>query len=247
MIRTILIDDESKSRTILRSLLAETSVEIQIVGEADGYMSAIELITNEKPDLVFLDIELGADNGFDLLRHYPDPFFQVIFVSAHSEYAVKAFKFTAVDYLLKPVDPEELTQALMRMKKRWQQGMEVKFEQKKETPASYLEFSIRDEILFVKPSDILYLEARGAYTMIFFADGTQNLYTINIGQLEKKLESLQFFRVHRSYIINLSYIKKIVKEDRVYALMENGEKLEISRRNRTEFFERLRTSYDNHL
>jgi two-component system, LytTR family, response regulator len=200
----IVVDDERLARKELRSLLSEFA-EISIVGEAENLTAAVALIQTEKPEIVFLDIQLQNENGFDLLEKV-EKNFKLIFVTAFDNFAIRAFEINALDYLLKPVNPERLAKTLERL---------FEPEKKNETSLRKLEYEDRiflevgDRSKFLKINDIKYISADGDYTQIYTVDGGKYLVTKSLKEWEERLPQKYFVRIHRSTIINFEFIEKV--------------------------------------
>lgn len=238
MIRCILVDDEPKSTLVLSHLLKDHFPDLEIVGEANDAASALELIRELDPDLVFLDIELGDTLGFELLDSFLEPFFQVIFVSAYSQYALKAFQYEATDYLMKPVSVENLEKSIHRVRRSLKKELDVNSTLPKEK--SYLDLSKGESTEILDMQEILYLEASGSYTRILLRNGKSHVVTSHIGAIEEQAHSKWLIRIHRSYLVNFMAIKRVIKDGHYKVEMDNGEVLEVSRRNKTDFIKKIR-------
>ncbi|HEY4336282.1 MAG TPA: LytTR family DNA-binding domain-containing protein [Puia sp.] len=246
MIKTILVDDEVDSVRILQRLLETYCPKVSIVGAAGGVESALELIHETRPDLVLLDIEMSQGNAFDLLNQLLPLTFQVIFVTAFDNYAIRAFKYSAVDYLLKPVDIDDLRDAIARVKEEPETkdlaeqmkillnnvGMLHLAQQKMAIPTV-------TGLNFVPVQDILRFEAKGNYTIIYLATGDTVMATRTIREYEEVLPENIFCRIHSSHIINLTRIEKYQKGRGGSVLMEDGTAIEVAARRREEFLRRL--------
>jgi two-component system LytT family response regulator len=246
MIRTVLIDDEEDSIRVLKRLLENYCPRINIIGQADGVESGLRLIQTEKPDLVFLDIEMTRGNAFDLLNQLQPIDFQVIFVTAFDNYAIKVFKYSAVDYLLKPVDIENLCAAVERvMEKTNSNGLFDKIKvmmQNMETihqTQQKMAIPTTSGFIFIQIVDMLRLEANGSYTNIFLDNGKQILATRNIKEYEDLLPSNSFCRIHNSHIINLNKIQKYQKGRGGYVTLDDGSSIEVASRRREDFLNRF--------
>jgi len=246
MIRTVLIDDEIDSIRVLQRLLEGYCPEVSIVGKADGVEMGVHVIQSTKPDLVFLDIEMTHGNAFDLLNQLQPVEFQVIFVTAFDNYAIRAFKYSAVDYLLKPIDIDDLRASLGRVLQRVQGKT---FVDQMETLLYNVEtFQLTQQkmavptltgLVFIPIKDIMRFEAKGSYTTIFLTNTEQIIATRNIKEYEDLLPSAIFCRVHNSHIINLHKIQKYHKGRGGYVVMEDGTNIEVASRRREEFLQRL--------
>jgi two-component system LytT family response regulator len=246
MIRTVLVDDETDSIMVLEKLLETACPAVNIVGRADGVVSALAIIQSVRPDLVFLDIEMTQGNAFDLLNQLQPFTFEVIFVTAFDNYALRAFKYSAVDYLLKPVDIDDLQKAVEKASsqvqvRNVQEQMQILLENVGTFQLSQqkIAFPTLTGLTFVIMGDIVYLEAKGSYTMIHLSDKRQITVTKNIREYEEMLPELIFYRVHKSHIINLQKIQKYQKGRGGYIVMEDGSSIEVASRRREEFLQRL--------
>jgi two-component system, LytTR family, response regulator len=246
MIRTVLVDDEIDSIRVLERLLETFCPQVTIVGKADGVETALRVIQSSQPDLVILDIEMTHGNAFDLLNQLQPIDFQVIFVTAFDNYAVRAFKYSAVDYLLKPVDIDDLRDALDRVTEKAQEKgvmnkMKVLLDNMGTLNLSQQKMAVPTitGLMFVAIRDIIRFEAKGNYTVIFLHNGDQVMATRNIKDYEDLLPDSIFCRIHNSHIINLQNIQKYNKGRGGYVIMEDGSSIEVAIRRREEFLRRL--------
>jgi two-component system LytT family response regulator len=205
----------------------------------------IEAINRLKPDVVFLDIQMQRETGFDLLTRLKQIDFELIFTTAYSEYAIKAFKFSAIDYLLKPIDVPELQAAIEKVSKKRENNISARIEHLIHNlkPASSQKFKIAlpssDGLVFVKVEEILYCEAESNYTQIHLVNGAKHLVSRTLKEYEDLLSDQDFFRIHNSYIINLNLIKNYVRGEGGYVVMTNGKSLDVSKRKKESFLSRL--------
>jgi two-component system LytT family response regulator len=234
MIKALLIDDEKKSTLTLKKLLSKYCSDFIVEGEADNIKDALRLIRQKDPDVVFLDIEMADGSGFDLLKKYDNPFFRIVFVTAHSRYAVKAFKFSAIDYLLKPVDIDDLKRAADKVRNSIRDGMLLKASEFDK--GAMLKLRAKKDYLTVSANHIIRMKAFGSYTRITLLNNEEHLVSLNLGTMEAKVDKKVFVRIHRSEIININHILRILKSDALYAEMMGGIKVEISRRSRPILF-----------
>jgi len=245
MIRTVLVDDETDNVRVMQKLLETYCPQVNIVGTAEGVESALQLIRTVKPDLAFLDIEMIQGNAFDLLNQLLPLQFQVIFVTAFDAYAIRAFKYSAVDYLLKPVDVDDLCRAVEKAEAKLAQKdmaqIRTLLENFGAAQLSQQKMAIPTltGLSFVKISDIIRFEAKGHYTGIYLSNGEMMLTTRNIKDFENLLPEAIFYRVHNSHIINLQRIQKYQKGRGGYVIMEDGTSIEVASRRRQEFMQRL--------
>ncbi|MBT1686346.1 LytR/AlgR family response regulator transcription factor [Dawidia soli] len=247
MITSIIVDDELKSRESLKILLEDFCENVTVKALCQNIAEAIEAIQENKPDVVFLDIQLQRETGFDLLTRLPEIDFEVIFTTAYSEYAIKAFRFSAIDYLLKPIDIEELKRALTKVEKRKGDTIATRLQQLMQnlrtgsTDNYKLTLPTSDGLLFVKIQDILYCEASSNYTEITFADGKKCIVSRTLKEYEDLLADHNFYRIHNSYLINLNAIKKYVRGEGGYVIMNNDKSLDVSKRKKEGFLSRIGT------
>ncbi len=233
MIKTVVIDDETNGRNIIKSFVEKYCSGIEVTGEADSVASGIECIKEHNPDLVFLDIQMQDGTGFDLLEKLPKKSFKLIFVTSFDHYAIKAFKFSAVDYILKPVDPDQLIEAVEKVKAMSPgETVESKIDvlisninslEKIALPAS-------DGIRFVKINDIVRCESDNNYTMFYLTGKEKILVSKTLKDYEALLSGSKFYRVHKSHLVNLKYIAKYVPGEGGYLILEDGSHVDVSRR-----------------
>lgn len=246
MIRTLLVDDEIDSILVLRKLLEIHCPEVKVVGQADGVQSAMAAIGRELPDLVLLDVAVNDGSAFDLLNSLKEISFHVIFISAYDTHAIHAFKYSAVDYLLKPVDGGQLGKAVDRAIERSNvMGMEERLrvllnnigalqlaQQKIAVPTM-------NGLTFVSLKDILRLESKGGYTIIILADGKQLMTARSIKEYETVLPECIFYRVHNSHIVNLNRVREYQKGRGGHVIMEDHSSIEVAVRRREDFLRKL--------
>jgi len=238
MIRAIIIDDIPEARTVLKSDLENYCVNIEVIGEAEGVVSGAKLIKELKPDLVFLDIQMQDGTGFDLLEILPNKDFKLIFTTASDEYAVKAFKFSAVDYLLKPIDPDELMDAVSKVEQQDQSTDRIGLLKENFDQPKRLALNTLDKIHIVEVAEILRCESHINYTMFYFTDGTKLLVTKTLKEFDKLLTDHHFIRVHQSHLINTRFIKEFSKSDG-YIFMKDSTKVPVSTRKKQVLMEMI--------
>jgi two-component system, LytTR family, response regulator len=202
--KAIIVDDERLARKDLRSLLADYP-GTEVVGEADSVTAAVQLIAETSPDIIFLDIQMPGESGFDLLER-TELKARVIFVTAFDEYAIRAFEVDAVDYLLKPVNPDRLRAAMERLEK---EVVPVEPSKQRLEIEDSLFLSVNSRLKFIKVSAIVCIQAAGDYSEIFLADGKKGLVQKKMGEWEDRLPSSHFCRIHRSTIINMDCIDRV--------------------------------------
>ena len=244
MINTVIVDDEKKGRELLQILLREHCPAVNVVGVAEDISKALDLINLLDPDLIFLDIQMPGGSGFDLLEKIGERKTHVIFVSAYHEHAIKAFKFSAIDYLLKPVDEEELVKAVKKAETLITKPQAPKDNKLPKANVAIdrnkrLALSTNLGLVFVEISDIERCEAAGKYTVCFLTDGKEIIVTKNLKEFEDVLSGYNFIRVHHSHLINLEYIKQYHKGRGGYVMMKSGNTITVSQRKKDEFLKRL--------
>lgn len=247
MIRTVIIDDEARSRETIREMIRLYCANTQVVAEAEDVRSGISAIRTHKPDLVILDIKMPDGSGFDLLRQIMPVDFRVIFVTAFEEYAIKAFKFNAVDYITKPVDPIELQVAIDRVSKIIETGNINNQLQKMldgiGKPASQdnkkIILKTADIIHVLEFDDILRCESDRNYTVFILENGERIMVSKSIKEFEEFLEENNFCRIHQSHIINLTHLRKFKKDELICILKDNSE-IPVAYRKRDDLLKVLR-------
>jgi two-component system, LytTR family, response regulator len=233
--KAILIDDEKNNLDNLRQLLLAYCPSVQVVATAMNTTDGKLIIHEHKPDIVFLDIQMPKKSGFDLLRELDQYTFEVIFVTAYDQFAIQAVKFAAVDYLLKPVNIEELQAAVDRaeirskQKKQNQQLENLLHLLSQNKEEHRIALATLKETRFVNTGTIIRCESSNNYTTFFLKDGEKLIVSKPIYEFEELLSGYGFIRPHQSHLINRSYIKSLVKEDGGYLLLENGVQIPISR------------------
>lgn len=233
--KAIIIDDEKHARENLYSLLERFCPEIEILGIGTGVTEGLGLIEKLKPELVFLDVEMQDGTGFDLLKRVPQINFQVIFVTAHNHFALDAIKWSALDFLLKPVDPDELKQAVNKFQKVKQQQDQFDLLLEEKPQKEKIALPTSDGLLFVKVKSIVRLEAEGCYTHFKVMGGPDIMVSRTMKDYIEMLPPSSFFRVHKSHYINLNYLQKYSNRDGGAAIMENGDNVPVSRTHKDEF------------
>ncbi|HEY4111642.1 LytTR family DNA-binding domain-containing protein [Puia sp.] len=246
MLRTLLVDDEPDCLDVLRHLLKTHCPGAEIVGEAGTVESALHLIGRCTPDLLLLDISLKNESGFDLLKHLGAVAPQLIFVTAWDNHALRAFKYSAIDYLLKPVDGEELRAAVERAAKRAEEkGLTEKLDtlmsnlSALQHPQQKMAVPTMNGLSFISLSNVRRLEAKGSCTAIFLDSGDAIVTTRSIKEYEDLLPATIFYRVHYSHIINVNKVRKYQKGRGGYLVMEDGTPIEVAQRRREDFLQIL--------
>lgn len=233
----LIIDNEPALRGTLKELIKYSGFGYSVILEASGVKEGLEVIHAENPDIVFLDIEMEDGTGFDLMKQISNPQFQLIFVTAHNQYAVDAFKFSAIDYLLKPVDPEYLKISLEKAaanikSKLLSEQIEVLLQQLsgKADKDKRIVLKDIDNIYFVRITDIMYCMADGTYTRFYLQNQKDILVSKNLKEYENLLEPLGFLRTHHSYLVNPDKITIYDKSDGGALILEGGLSVPVSQR-----------------
>ena len=241
MIKTIIIEDEKQSREVLQLMLENYIDIIELVDSCDTAEKGIESIQKYGPQLVFLDIEVPRMNGFQMLRKLDTINFDIVFTTAYDKYAINAIKISALDYLLKPIDKEELSNAIQKSaqnieQKNTKDRIDILF--KNLTQHNALDRTITltsvDGIRFIKMKDIVRLEANGRYTKFYLANKDVILSSRTLGDFEEALSSNEFFRIHEAHIVNLLYIERFHKGNN-YVLLSDKTELPLARRRKEDF------------
>lgn len=246
MISAIIIEDEHKSVETLKGLLSRYCPAVNVVDIAGGYREGIEKIRIHRPDVIFLDIQMPDGSGFKVLEELKGMEFDVIFTTAFDQFAIKAIKYSALDYLLKPVDPQELIEAVRKVenkKKRYDKDKNIEalldnLKAPGEDPHKIV-LSTSEKIHVIDVNDILRCESDNYYTHFFFTDGSKLLVSKTLKENEELLSHHNFIRPHKSHLINTGYIKSYVKQDGGHIIMTDGSKIPVSRRKKEKIMEIL--------
>jgi two-component system, LytTR family, response regulator len=245
MLTTVIIEDEVDSQVLLDQILKEYCPMVENKGIAGCKESALALIRSVKPDLVFLDIQLQDTNAFALLDILKDIDFKIIFTTAFAEYAIKAFRYEAVDYLLKPYTPKDVISAVSRIKdKPIEKNLYPSLSSRLSSinlgqAVEKLSIATTEGIVVYNLDDILRFEADGPYSMVFSKNNKKTFTSRTIKDFEAEISSAVFFRCHKSHLINLREVEMFLKEDGGFAVLTNGERIPVSRRKRQEFIDIL--------
>jgi two-component system LytT family response regulator len=245
--KVIIIDDEQSNQENLKHLLQVYAPDLKICATAGDINNAFNIVSLHQPDLVFLDIQLHAHTGFDLLKQLEEITFEVIFVTAYNQYGIEAIKFAALDYLLKPIDIDELKEAVNKARKAIQQKrknerlnylLDYLKDDKKNTPRIAL--PMFNEIRYVNVSDIVRCEADNTYTKFMLNNGEKILVSKTLKEYVEMLSRYGFIRSHQSHLINLTYIRSWLREDGGSLQLNDGTKIPVSKQNREKVKEALR-------
>ncbi|MBN3035361.1 MAG: response regulator transcription factor [Bacteroidales bacterium] len=247
LIRAVVVEDEKKSRETLTGLIRLFCKNVEIVAEADGMQTGIEAVRKHLPDIIFLDIQMPDGSGFRLLEELAGVDFEVIFTTAYDQFAIKAFKYSAIDYLLKPIFPDDLMDAVrkaehkMKTKQNARKGIEVLLDNVRragDQPPKIV-LSTLEQLHVVGVDDIIRCESDNYYTVFFFTNGKKLIVSRTLKENEELLSEYNFIRPHKSHLINVKYIKGFLKSEHGLILMTDGSRVPVSRRKREYIMEIL--------
>ena len=250
MLKAIIIDDEAPARSNLKEILKEHFREVEVIDEAGSVKSGVKLLKHTTPDIVFLDIDLSDGSGFNILEQLGQINFKVIFVTAYDTYAVKAFQFDALDYILKPIELKQLHGAIEKAK----ESLNKSFITKAELENILSNFSRSEEdrklclnesnkVSFIPIKDIVKLVADGSYTVFHFSDQTKKTTSKALINYEKQLPDNMFYRIHQSTVVNLNYIREFNKSEGGYVTLTDDTILEVARRRKDGLLALLQQKY----
>ena len=245
MLRSIIIDDETNSSSALREKLKQYFPQVNIIAICNNGHEGIEAIESLKPDIVFLDIEMPKINGFTMLQKLTYRNFELIFTTAYDHYAIKAIRFSALDYLVKPIEIEELRQAINRVEEKQQASPNQRLELLLDNLGHKIHERLRIAIPtnsgleFLKVEQIIYLEASVNYTHIFLQDGRKYTASRTLKDFEEMLPADTFLRIHHSHIINKNFAEKYIRGEGGQVVLSNGTILDIAKRKKTEFLKAI--------
>lgn len=241
--KAIIVDDEIHSIEMLEWLLKTYCPEVEILTTCNSAEEGLKALNNLNPDIVFMDIEMPKMNGFEILDQVKDKNFEIVFITAYDKFAVRAFKYSAINYLLKPVDPDDLILTIKRVeekKTKTESGqVELLFQSllKKNTQVERIALSSNDGLVFVQTAEIMYCRAESNYTHVVFQNGKKVLVARTLKEIDETLSGKDFFRVHASFLVNINHISRFVKGDGGYIVMPDDTQITISRSKRDEFFQ----------
>lgn len=247
MLKALLVDDEQKSCLALQKLLTSYCPNVDVFAQASNVDDALAIL-QQNPDiqLVFLDIEMPGKSGFELLESYESPEFRVIFTTAYDQYALKAIRLSALDYLLKPIHIKELIKAVNKAEQHFQSETYAKSYHQlihhiknPNQPNPKIALPTNEGLIFITVDQIIRCQAEGNYTKIVYSQSQEILASRKLREFESMLESYNFFRIHHSHLINLSYLSEYKRGDGGVAIMVDGSEISISRRKKDEFLEKL--------
>ncbi len=232
-IRAVIVDDDKLSIAHLTNLISKNAHEVEIVATFENPEEALEKIPALAPQLLFLDVEMPGLSGFDLLKKLPAINFEIIFTTAHDQYAIRAIRFAALDYLLKPIRPDTVQETIDRVKEKLtqkQNGHEKSLPLNNDKELNNLAIPTLEGLLFVNLEDVVRCESDDKYTKIYQADKKMILASRTLGDFEDLLGTSGFFRIHKSHLINLKHLKRYIKGEGGQVVMSDGSTLDVSRR-----------------
>lgn len=239
---TVIIDDEPDSVDFIASIISEYCPGLEVTGKAHNVNDGAKLISEIKPELVFLDVEMPNGTGFDLLTHFPEKDFDVVFITAFNHYAIRAIKFSAVDYILKPINISEFIEAVGRVVHKRStntyptgKNFEALLENLRSVNPTRLVIPTSDGREYLNPRDIIRIEADRSYSWFFLTGNRKILVSKHLKEFQELLNDRNFFRPHNSYLINLDFVKKFVRHDGGYIEMTDKARIPVSR-NRKDLF-----------
>ena len=243
MIRCVIVEDEEIARRVLKSLLAQYCQDVMVCAEADDVASGKNMIEMFRPDLVFLDIEMPGGSGFKLLSSVENIDFEVVFITAYEQLAIKAIRHDALDYILKPIDPKELVAAVEKVKEaKYKKTLKKQYDNilknldPEQLVVRKISLSTTDKIHLIDVDDIIRCESDNYYTKIFFKDGNSLLVSKTLKEIDQKLEEYDFVRTHKSHLVNIRYIKNFIK-DEMMVVMADDTKVPVSKRKKERILE----------
>lgn len=232
----ILVDDEDNARNLLQRIIKDYFKEVDVVGTASSAKEGLQLANDKKPDILFLDIEMPGGTGIGLTEGLIySPF--IIFVTAYEHYAIKAIKAGAFDYLLKPIDIDDLQKTIQKIKSKNNSGSEIKENIKSLEQKSNLVLPVKEGVLYIKQNEILKLEADGSYCTIYLKNNQKHIVSKNLKEISEQLNSQLFFRCHASYVINIEEVSKLLKTEGTFVQLSDSSKVPVSRKYKDDFLE----------
>jgi len=244
MLKAVIIDDEADAVNSIELIINEYCNNVMVVGKAYSASEGKEVIISKSPDIVFLDIEMPRGNGFDMLEMIPDRDFQVIFITAYNNWAIKAFKYNAIDYILKPIDIDDFIRAVDKAEKSKSSNKNIDVDRYKELLSNIsnktlnkIAISTSEGIEYIEIEKIIRFEGDGSYSKVFIVDQTYILVSKNLKEFQELLEDNDFFRTHNSHLINLAFVKKYVMKDGGHIEMKDNSIVPISRRKKEAFID----------
>jgi two-component system LytT family response regulator len=235
-LKTVIVDDEPDAVGFINSIIGEYCPELEVVGKASNIIEGVSEIRLNKPDLVFLDVEMPNGTGFDLLAQFPEKEFEVVFITAFNHYAIKAIKFSAVDYILKPININEFIEAVKRViekrknkTSRSSDALKVLMENLRSPHPSRLAIPTSEGMEYLNPKDIIRIESDRSYSWFFITGNRKVLVSRHLKEFQDLLGDRSFFRSHNSHLINLRFVRKFIRHEGGIIEMQDGTQIPISR------------------
>ncbi len=243
MITAVIIDDETNAQEVLAWQLKQYCPQVELAGCAGNVADGIKLIHEAEPQLIFLDIEMPVQNGFDLLEAFENPTFDIIFTTAYNQYAIKAFKFSAFDYLLKPIDAEDLKTAVSRYagktSRSVKEQLKVLSAQMQFKSPNRIAIPSNDGLMMIKPEQLVRCESESNYTKVFLENKQKIVVAKTLKELEDVLTGFGFYRIHHSHLVNLTHVVSYIRNDGGYVLMSDGSHITVARNRRSGFIDQF--------
>lgn len=245
MIKAIIIDDEKDAVSFIKSLIEEYCEDVKVIGEANSAKEGYKTINELNPDLVFLDVEMPNGSGFDLLKKFEKIKFKIIFITAYNHYAIQAIKYSAMDYILKPIDIEEFTNAIEKVKQAINKegdtfDYNILLENLKTTVPQKIAIPTGQGIEYINTREIIRIEADRSYSMIYLLNGNKILVSRGLREFQELLNGRNFFRAHNSHLINIEHVKLYAKQDGGFIRMIDDLMVAVSRSKKELFIERMK-------
>jgi two-component system LytT family response regulator len=240
-IKTLIVDDETDALNFIDSIIGEYCPKLEVVGKAQSAKEGAKMIIEKAPDLVFLDVEMPQGSGFDLLANFPEKTFDVIFITAFNHYAIKAIKFSAVDYILKPININEFIQAVDKVldknQKKEHRGASFSalLENVRSTMPGKLAIPTSEGMEYLNTRNIIRVEADRSYSWFYMTDNRKILVSRNLKEYQELLSDRNFFRTHNSHLVNLEHVKKYIRHEGGAVELDDGTQVPISRGKRDLF------------
>lgn len=245
-LKTIIVDDEQNAVDFISCIIREYCPQLEVAGKANNVAEGVERINELKPDLIFLDVEMPHGTGFDLLTHFPEKKFEVIFITAFNHYAIRAIKFSAVDYILKPVNITEFIEATERVIRKLSdntrnsnENFRILMENLKTSHPSRLAIPTSDGMEYLNPREIIRIEADRSYSWFYLSGNRKILVSKHLKEFQDLLDEKNFFRSHNSHLINLRFVRKYIRKDGGYIEMQDGAEIPISRNKKDLFISNM--------
>ena len=243
MITAVLIDDEMNALEVLSWQLKQYCPQVELVGMCSNVQDGIAMIRAKGPQLIFLDIEMPVENGFTLLEAFENPKFDIIFTTAYNQYAIKAFKFSAFDYLLKPIDADDLKASIERYANKSafsvKEQLKVLATQLQHKQLNRIAIPSVDGLIMMRPEQIVRCESDSNYTHVFLDSKQKIVVAKTLKELEDVLATYQFYRIHHSHLVNLAHVNSYTRNDGGYVMMSDGTHITVARNRKNGFIERF--------